>query len=147
MRSSSPGSVFGLAAADGVVAVLSGRGLHLKAGAPAIPSFRPRSSTIWAMAVTSNGAGAALSPTRHESVAAARREFALGAVGAGLGAGAGIVQVAASVRLDRRGEGLTVGALVAVNPIRLGVHARWQDLLGLAFRDRWRVRWPAARIV
>ena len=84
------GSVFGLAAADGVVAVLSaaGRGLHLKAGAPAIP-------IVPAAVLHDLGNGGdkqwGLEPPYRrlgiESVAAACREFALGAVGAGLGSG------------------------------------------------------------
>ena len=114
------GSVFGLAAADGVVCALSaaGRGLHLKQGAPAIPivpaavlhDLGNGGDKDWGMEPPYRRLGI-------ESVASARREFALGAVGAGLGAGAGIIQGGIGSASIDLGGGLIVGALVAVNPI------------------------------
>lgn len=114
------GSVFGLGAADGVVAALShqGRGLKLKPGSPAIP-------VVPAAVLHDLGNGGdkawGLEPPYSrwgvEAVAAAAREFALGRVGAGRGAMAGYQPGGiGSASLDL-GGGLIVGALVAANPI------------------------------
>jgi L-aminopeptidase/D-esterase-like protein len=114
------GSVFGLAAADGVVSVLSGRdiGLHLRPNSLAIP--------IVPCAVLhdlSNGGdkGWGNTPPYRElgirAASAAAAELALGSVGAGRGAMAGLVKGGiGSASLDL-GEGLVVGALVAVNSV------------------------------
>lgn len=113
------GSVFGLAAADGVATALSsaGRGLRLLAHTRAIP--------IVPAAVLHDLAGSGDKswtepPYRAlgtASVAAAGRSFALGAVGAGRGARAGRVAGGlGSASLDL-GDGLVVGALVAINSI------------------------------
>jgi L-aminopeptidase/D-esterase-like protein len=114
------GSVFGLAAADGVAAALSakGVGIQLRTGAPPIP--------IVPAAVLhdlSNGGDktCGLSPPYRdlgfESLAAAAAEFPLGSVGAGTGAMAGLIKGGiGSVSLDL-GAGLVVGALVAVNSV------------------------------
>ncbi|RQO62492.1 peptidase T4 [Paucibacter sp. KBW04] len=116
----SGGSVFGLAAADGVAAALShaGLGLRLTEGSPAIP--------IVPAAVLhdlGNGGDKAwgLNPPYRDlglaSVAAAQRDFALGRVGAGRGAMAGLIPGGlGSASLDL-GDGLLVGALVAANPV------------------------------
>jgi len=114
------GSVFGLAAADGVVAALSlqGQGLTLKPGSPAIPvvpaavlhDLGNGGDKDWGFAACVFGWGLA-------AVAAASREFALGRVGAGRGAMAGHLPGGiGSASLDL-GGGLIVGALVAANPI------------------------------
>lgn len=113
------GSVFGLAAADGVATALStaGIGLRIMAHTRAIP--------IVPAAVLHDLGGDGdkswtESPYRDlgtASVQAATIHFALGAVGAGRGARAG--QRAGglgSASLDL-GDGVMVGALVAVNPI------------------------------
>jgi L-aminopeptidase/D-esterase-like protein len=114
------GSVFGLGAADGVAATLAAQsiGLQLRPGAMAIP--------IVPCAVLhdlANGGDKnwALTPPYRElgmrSVAAAERDFALGSVGAGRGAKAGLVKGgigSASIDLHC---GLLVGALVALNPV------------------------------
>ena len=114
------GSVFGLAAADGVTAALSaqGIGLQLRPGSPAIP--------IVPCAVLhdlSNGGDKnwGLSPPYRDlglsAAGAARSEFALGSVGAGRGALAGMRKGGiGSASLDCH-EGLMVGALVAVNAV------------------------------
>lgn len=114
------GSVFGLGVADGVVAALSaqGRGLQLRPGSPAIPVVPAA-----VLHDLSNGGDKAWGldpPYRRwglEAVEAATRAFALGAVGAGRGAMAGLRPGGiGSASLDL-GDGLVVGALVAANPI------------------------------
>jgi L-aminopeptidase/D-esterase-like protein len=114
------GSVFGLAAADGVAALLStqGVGLQLRSGSPAIP--------IVPCAVLhdlGNGGDKnwGLSPPYRDlglrAAGEAGTEFALGSVGAGRGAMAGLRKGGiGSASLDLRG-GLMVGALVALNSV------------------------------
>jgi L-aminopeptidase/D-esterase-like protein len=114
------GSVFGLAAADGVAVALSARGsgLHVRPGSPPIP--------IVPCAVLhdlSNGGDKnwGLSPPYRDlglgAHSAAQRDFALGSLGAGRGAMAGIRKGGVgSASLDCHG-GLVVGALVAVNSV------------------------------
>jgi L-aminopeptidase/D-esterase-like protein len=114
------GSVFGLAAADGVAAALSasGIGLTLRAGAPAIP-------IVPAAVLHDLGNGGdkqwGLDPPYRKlgalSLDAATADFSQGAVGAGRGAMAGLVKGGiGSASLDF-GNGLMVGALAAVNSI------------------------------
>jgi L-aminopeptidase/D-esterase-like protein len=114
------GSVFGLAAADGVAALLStqGVGLQLRSGSPAIP--------IVPCAVLHDLANGGdknwgLSPPYRDlglrAAGEAGTEFALGSVGAGRGAMAGLRKGGiGSASLDLRG-GLMVGALVALNSV------------------------------
>jgi len=114
------GSVFGLAAADGVATALSaqGIGLQLRPQSPAIP--------IVPCAVLhdlSNGGDKnwGLSPPYRDlglsASSAAQRDFALGSVGAGRGALAGMRKGGiGSASLDLQ-AGLVVGALVAVNSV------------------------------
>jgi L-aminopeptidase/D-esterase-like protein len=114
------GSVFGLAAADGVAVSLSaqGIGLQLRSGSPPIP--------IVPCAVLHDLANGGdknwgLSPPYRDlgmgAVSAAQADFALGAVGAGRGALAGLRKGGiGSASLDLQG-GLVVGALVAVNSV------------------------------
>lgn len=114
------GSVFGLGAADGVVAALScqGRGLRLKPGSPAIPVVP--AAVLHDLGNGGDKAWGLEPPYRRwgvDAVAAATREFALGRVGAGRGAMAGYRPGGiGSASLDL-GGGLIVGALVAANPI------------------------------
>ncbi len=112
------GSVFGLGAADGVAAELSrtGIGLRLLAHTRAIP-------IVPAAVLHDLGEGDkdwTEPPYRALGVAAvgaAQRRFALGRVGAGCGARAGrLAGGIGSASLDL-GDGLVVGALVAVNSI------------------------------
>lgn len=116
----SGGSVFGLGAADGVVAALSakGEGLLVRPGAPAVPivpgavlyDLANGGDKAWELDPPYRGLGA-------RAVDAAGRDFDLGAHGAGRGARAGLVQGGlGSASLDL-GEGLMVGALAAVNPV------------------------------
>jgi L-aminopeptidase/D-esterase-like protein len=114
------GSVFGLGAADGVAAALSVRdiGLRLRAGSPRIP--------IVPAAVLhdlSNGGDKqwGLEPPYRSlgvrALDAAGADFALGALGAGRGAMAGMVKGGIGSSSLDLGEGLMVGALVAVNSV------------------------------
>ncbi|HEY2465460.1 MAG TPA: P1 family peptidase [Steroidobacteraceae bacterium] len=114
------GSVFGLAAADGVAAALSaqGIGLQLRPGSPAIPIVP--CAVLYDL---SNGGDKhwGLSPPYRDfglrASSVARQDFALGSVGAGRGALAGMRKGgigSASLQLER---GLLVGALVAVNSV------------------------------
>src|SRR5580700_983002 len=114
------GSVFGLAAADGVTTALSaqGSGLQWRPGSPSIP--------IVPCAVLhdlGNGGDKSwgLSPPYRDlglrAAGAAQRDFALGSFGAGRGALAGMRKGGiGSASLDLQG-GLLVGALVAVNSV------------------------------
>jgi L-aminopeptidase/D-esterase-like protein len=114
------GSVFGLAAADGVAALLStqGVGLQLRSSSPAIP--------IVPCAVLHDLANGGdknwgLSPPYRDlgllAAGEAGTEFALGSVGAGRGAMAGLRKGGiGSASLDLHG-GLMVGALVALNSV------------------------------
>jgi L-aminopeptidase/D-esterase-like protein len=112
------GSVFGLGAADGVASALSARGtgLFLKSPSIAIPivpcavlhDLGNPGDKRWGLEPPYRRLGLA-------SVDAAGENFALGSVGAGRGAMAGLVKGGiGSASLDL-GDGLMIGALVAVN--------------------------------
>jgi len=114
------GSVFGLAAADGVAAALSagGIGLQLRPGSPRIPivpsavlhDLGNGGDKHWGLAPPYRDLGL-------RALDAAAADFALGSVGAGRGAMAGLIKGGiGSASLDL-GEGLIVGALVALNSI------------------------------
>ena len=114
------GSVFGLAAADGVAAALSvrGIGLQLRPGSPAIPivpcavlfDLGNGGDKSWGLSPPYRGLGL-------NACSAALQDFALGSVGAGRGALAGVRKGGiGSASLDCQ-EGLMVGALVAVNSV------------------------------
>ncbi|HEY2659438.1 MAG TPA: P1 family peptidase [Caulobacteraceae bacterium] len=114
------GSVFGLGAADGVAAVLSarGEGLQVRPGlrhVPIVPSailfdLANRGDKDWGFEPPYPTLGAA-------SVDAAGQTFALGSVGAGRGAMAGLGKGGLGSASLNLGDGLVVGALVAVNPV------------------------------
>jgi len=114
------GSVFGLAAADGVAAVLSerGEGLEIRPGLKRVPIVP--SAILFDLGNDGDKAWGADPPYRAlgaASVEAAAPSFALGSVGAGRGATAGTGKGGlGSASLDL-GDGLVVGALVAVNPV------------------------------
>ena len=111
------GSVFGLAAADGVAAVLSDRGIGLRirngsVAIPIVPSAAlydlDRGGEPWGQEPPYQALG-------RRSVDAADRMFSLGSVGAGRGAMSGVEKGGiGSASLDL-GQGLVVGALAAVN--------------------------------
>ncbi len=114
------GSVFGLGAADGVAAALSsqGIGLTLRAGSPAIPIVP--AAVLHDLANGGDKHWGLEPPYRAlgiEAAAAASEEFLLGSVGAGRGAMAGFIKGGiGSTSLDL-GDGLIVGALVALNAV------------------------------
>lgn len=122
----SGGSVFGLGAADGVAAVLSarGHGLRLKPGAPAIPLVP--AAVLHDLANGGDKDWGLQPPYRQlgiDAVQAAQAGdasdggFALGRVGAGRGAMAGLIPGGIGSSSIDLGDGLIVGALVAANPI------------------------------
>ncbi|MDE1150376.1 MAG: P1 family peptidase [Azospirillaceae bacterium] len=114
------GSVFGLAAADGVVAALSqrGQGLTLRPGTPAVPLVP--SAVLYDLANGGDKDWGLVPPYRDlglRSVEAATTEVAQGSVGAGRGAMAGLVKGGIGTASIDLGDGLVVGALVAANPV------------------------------
>jgi L-aminopeptidase/D-esterase-like protein len=116
----SGGSVYGLAAADGVTAWLGarGRGYALAASLEIPPSPVAPAAILFDMA---NGGDKAWgeAPPYHElgraAVAAAGEAFDLGTAGAGYGAMAGQLKGGVGSASVVTAEGFTVGALVAVN--------------------------------
>jgi L-aminopeptidase/D-esterase-like protein len=114
------GSVFGLAAADGVTTALSARsiGLHLRPGAPSIPivpaavlhDLGNGGNKLWGMDPPYRTLGIA-------ALDAAAATFSLGSVGAGRGAMAGLIKGGIGSASVDLGDGLVVGALVALNSI------------------------------
>ncbi|MDP9008166.1 MAG: P1 family peptidase [Pseudomonadota bacterium] len=114
------GSVFGLAAADGVAALLStqGVGLQLRSGSPAIPIVP--CAVLYDLGNGGDKNWGLSPPYRDLGLRAAGdagTEFALGSVGAGRGAMAGLIKGGiGSASLDLHG-GLMVGALVALNSV------------------------------
>lgn len=114
------GSVFGLGAADGVAAALSqaGVGLRLKPDGMAIPIVP---AAVLHDLANGGDKNWGLNPPYRElgqrALEAAGQDFALGAVGAGRGAMAGVLEGGlGSASLDI-GAGLIVAALVVANPI------------------------------
>ncbi len=116
----SGGSVFGLAAADGVAEALSpyGVGLRLYADAPAVPIVP--AAVLYDLQNGGNKHWGEAPPYREfgkKALAAASRNFTQGAVGAGTGARAGTGPGGVgSVSLTLE-DGLIVGALTVANPI------------------------------
>ena len=117
----SGGSVYGLAAADGVTAALAqaGEGLEMGGGAPVVP-ITP-SAILFDLANGGDKAWGTEPPYRRLGVeatqAAAPGRFDLGRIGAGRGAMAGVHPGGiGSASLDL-GDGVVVGALAAVNPL------------------------------
>jgi L-aminopeptidase/D-esterase-like protein len=114
------GSVFGLAAADGVTSALSaqGVGLHLRPDSLAIPIVP--CAVLHDLTNGGDKDWGALPPYRDLGIAAAAAaglDFDLGSTGAGRGAQAGLRKGGlGSASLDL-GAGLVVGALVAVNSV------------------------------
>jgi L-aminopeptidase/D-esterase-like protein len=116
----SGGSVFGLAAADGVTAVLSSldHGLRLSAGSPAIPIVP--AAVLHDLSNGGDKAWGLEPPYRRlgmDAAAAAAERFELGSVGAGRGARAGLLPGGLGSSSIALAEGLIVGALVAANPV------------------------------
>ncbi|MGA0605483.1 P1 family peptidase [Phenylobacterium sp. VNQ135] len=114
----SGGSVYGLSAADGVVAWLGaqGRGYGLIPGVP--PSPVVPAAILFDMANGGDKAWGEDPPYRalgREAAESAAAEFALGTAGAGYGAMAGALKGGTGSASIVAGDGYTVGAIVAVN--------------------------------
>ena len=114
----SGGSVYGLAAADGVAAWLGarGRGYVVAPGIP--PSPVVPAAILFDMANGGDKAWGEDPPYRElgkAAVAAASDRFVLGAAGAGFGAMAGVLKGGIGSASAVTGDGLSVGAIVAVN--------------------------------
>jgi L-aminopeptidase/D-esterase-like protein len=114
------GSVFGLAAADGVATALSARriGLTLRPGSPAIPIVP--AAVLHDLGNGGDKAWGLEPPYRSlgmQALHSASADFALGAVGAGRGAMAGLIKGGIGSASIDLGEGLIVGALIALNSI------------------------------
>jgi L-aminopeptidase/D-esterase-like protein len=114
------GSVFGLAAADGVAAALSvhGIGLNLSKGSPAIPIVP--AAVLHDLGNGGDKAWGGDPPYRRlgmQAMQAAGQEFSLGPFGAGRGAMAGLIKGGIGSASIDLGLGVVVGALVAVNSI------------------------------
>lgn len=118
------GSVFGLAAADGVSNTLSqkGIGLRLSDSGPAIPIVP--AAVLHDLSNDGDKEWGANPPYHALGIKAcesANKEFALGSVGAGRGAMAGVKKggLGSSSLVQDQGsaEKITIGALVAANPV------------------------------
>lgn len=114
------GSVFGLAAADGVAAALSVRriGLILRPGSPAIPIVP--AAVLHDLGNGGDKAWGLEPPYRALGMHAlenASADFALGSVGAGRGAMAGLIKGGIGSASIDLGQSLVVGALIALNSI------------------------------
>lgn len=108
----SGGSAYGLAAADGVMTWLEeqGRGVQMDGGVvPIVPA-----AVIFDLPV----GGWACRPTAefgYRAAESAGAEVAVGTVGAGVGARAGVLKGGLGTASTRLDSGVTVGAVVAVN--------------------------------
>jgi L-aminopeptidase/D-esterase-like protein len=116
----SGGSVYGLAAADGVVAWLGarGRGYGLAVGLDVPPSPVVPGAILFDMANGGDKGWGEAPPFRAlglQAVAAAAEAFELGTAGAGYGAMAGALTGGIGSASVVSGDGMTVGALAAVN--------------------------------
>jgi len=114
------GSVFGLAAADGVAAALSARriGVVLRPGSPAIPIVP--AAVLHDLGNGGDKAWGLDPPYRTLGMHALQNvalDFALGSVGAGRGAMAGLIKGGVGSASIDLGQGLVVGALIALNSI------------------------------
>jgi L-aminopeptidase/D-esterase-like protein len=116
----SGGSVFGLAAADGVVSALSvrGVGLHLRADSLAIPIVP--CAVLHDLANGGEKDWGSTPPYRDlglRALSSAGLDVGLGAIGAGRGAMAGLANGGIGSSSLDLGDGLVVGALVAANAV------------------------------
>jgi L-aminopeptidase/D-esterase-like protein len=116
----SGGSVYGLAAADGVVAWLGahGRGYGLAADPAVPPSPVVPGAILFDMANGGDKEWGENPPYRalgRQAAAAAALDFELGTAGAGYGAMAGTLKGGIGSASIVSGDGATVGAMVAVN--------------------------------
>lgn len=116
----SGGSVYGLAAADGVVAWLGarGRGYGMAPDAAVPPSPVVPGAILFDMANGGDKGWGEEPPYRalgRAAAASASEHFALGSAGAGYGAMAGSLKGGVGSASIVSGDGISVGAIVAVN--------------------------------
>jgi L-aminopeptidase/D-esterase-like protein len=116
----SGGSVYGLAAADGVAAWLGarGRGFVVRTDLQIPPSPIVPGAILFDLANGGDKGWGEEPPYRElgrRAVAAAAEDFALGAAGAGCGALAGALKGGTGSASVVTADGITVGAVVAVN--------------------------------
>ncbi|MEN3975579.1 P1 family peptidase [Emcibacter sp. SYSU 3D8] len=113
----SGGSVFGLAAADGVTGWLSAQGIGLPLGPRAVPVVP--SAILFDLANGGDKDWGEANPypaLGRAACEAASRDFPLGNVGAGIGAKAGSLKGGLGSASAFGGDGLQVGAIVGANP-------------------------------
>jgi len=118
----SGGSAFGLDAASGVMSWLAGEGRGFEVAGAIVPIVP--SAILFDLLNGGDKAWGAVPPYRELGIAAAReagREFELGNAGAGLGGTAGDMKGGLGSASAVGDDGLTVGALVAVNCVGSGV--------------------------
>ncbi len=118
----SGGSVYGMAAADGVAAWMGarGRGFSMRATPGIPPSPILPTACLYDLANGGNKAWGEEPPYRKlgvEALEAAAAEFALGTAGAGYGANSGGLKGGLGSASAVSGDGITVGALAAVNSL------------------------------
>jgi len=118
----SGGSVYGMAAADGVAAWMGarGRGFAMRATPGIPPSPILPTACLYDLANGGDKAWGEEPPYRRlgvEALEAASADFALGTAGAGYGANSGGVKGGVGSASAVSGDGITVGALVAVNSL------------------------------
>jgi L-aminopeptidase/D-esterase-like protein len=132
----SGGSVFGLDAPSGVASFLraQGRGFEMAPGAPKAPIVP--GAILFDLANGGDKAWGEETPYRklgRAAVEAAAEDFALGTAGAGFGASAGLYKGGLGSASIRTEQGLTVGAIAAVNslgsPLIPGTDVFWAHLL------------------
>ncbi|HWA63828.1 MAG TPA: P1 family peptidase [Caulobacteraceae bacterium] len=115
------GSVYGLAAADGVCAVLGAQGRGFGFGRPGVPvSPIVPAAILYDLANGGDKAWGEEPPYRRlgvEAVKAAATDLVLGTAGAGAGAMAGALKGGIGSASAQLAEGYVVGALAAVNSV------------------------------
>jgi L-aminopeptidase/D-esterase-like protein len=116
----SGGSVYGLAAADGVAAWLGarGRGFSMVPSRTVPPSPIVPAAILYDLANQGDKSWGTAPPYRRlgiDAITRASRDVALGTAGAGYGAGAGALKGGIGSASWRTFDGMTVGAIVAVN--------------------------------
>jgi L-aminopeptidase/D-esterase-like protein len=116
----SGGSIFGLDTPAGVTAYLreQGRGFELAPGAPRVPIVP--GAILFDLANGGDKSWGSEPPYRalgRRAVQAASEHFALGNAGAGLGATAGIYKGGLGSASAVTGDGITIGAIAAVNAV------------------------------
>jgi len=112
------GSVFGLAAADGVACALSVQGTGIRLRDPSIAIPIVPCAVLHDLGNDGNKSWGMDTPYRRlgiESVGHAATQFALGSVGAGRGAMAGLIKGGIGSSSIDLGKHIVVGALAAVN--------------------------------